>query len=174
MIELLRKRRSVRKYTDQAVEAPKLEILKEAVLRSPSSKNIDPWEFVFVDDRELIRELKQCKPHGVTPLETAPLAVVVCADETKNDVWIEDCSIASILLQLTAQSLGLGSCWIQIHNRYHSEETTSEDYVRSLLGIPAHFRVLSIIAIGYPAKIREGKPFSELEFGKIRHNRFRP
>ena len=57
-----------------------------------------------------------------TPLETAPLAVVICADETLNDAWIEDCSIASILLQLTAQSIGLGSCWIQIRNRMYSEK----------------------------------------------------
>jgi nitroreductase len=108
MIELLRNRRSIRKYTEQPVEAEKLELLKEALLRSPSSKNINPWEFVFVTDKVKISQLKLCKPHGATPLETAPLAVVICADKTKNDVWVEDCSIASILLQLTAQSLGIG------------------------------------------------------------------
>ena len=92
MIELLRNRRSIRKYTAQKVEIEKIEVLKEAVLRSPSSKNINPWEFVFVDDKTLIEKLKSCKPHGVAPLSTAPFAIVVCADETKNDVWVEDCS----------------------------------------------------------------------------------
>ena len=172
MIELLRNRRSIRQYSNQRILPEKVEILKEAALRSPSSKNINPWEFIFVDDEAIIRKLKDAKPHGVKPLETAPLAVVVCADETKNDVWIEDCSIASVLLQLTAQSLGLGSCWIQIRNRMNSEELSAEKYIQDLLGIPENFMVLSIIAMGYPAKNRDGKPFEELQFEKIRMNGF--
>lgn len=172
MIELLRNRRSIRQYSEQRVLPEKMDLLKEAALRSPSSKNINPWEFVFIDDDTTIRKLKNAKPHGVKPLETAPLAVVVCADETKNDVWVEDCSIASILLQLTAQSLGLGSCWIQIRNRMHTEETSAEKYIQDVLQIPEKFKVLSIIAIGYPVKTREGKPFEELQFEKIRMNKF--
>ncbi len=172
MIEILRNRRSIRKYTEQPVEQDKQELLKEAVLRSPSSKNINPWKFIFVDDPETISQLGRCKPHGVTPLKTAPLAVVICADETKNDVWIEDCSIASILLQLTAQSVGLGSCWVQIRNRMHSETISAEKYIQDLLAIPQNFKVLSMVTIGYPAKMREGKPFGELQFEKIRGNGF--
>lgn len=172
MIEILRNRRSIRVYTEQKIESEKIDVLKEAVLRSPSSKNINPWEFVFIDDKELIEKLKDCKPHGATPLKTAQTAVVICADETKNDVWVEDCSIASILLQLTAQSLDLGSCWIQIRKRMHSEEISSEKFVQNLLGIPENYRVLSIIAIGYPKTTRDGKPFNELQFEKIRENGF--
>jgi len=172
MIDILRNRRSIRKYTEQAIEEEKLEVLKEAALRSPSSKNINPWEFIFVDDKESINRLKDCKLNGVTPLKTAPLDIVVCADETKNDVCIEDCSIASILLQLTAQSLGLGSCWIQVRNRMHSDELSSEKYIQNLLGIPENFRVMSIITAGYPEQKREGKPIEELQFEKIRVNMF--
>ncbi|MFW5831693.1 MAG: nitroreductase family protein [Prolixibacteraceae bacterium] len=172
MIELLRNRRTIREYSEQRVLPEKLELLKEAVLRSPSSKNINPWEFIFIDDDAIIRKLKDAKPHGVKPLKTAPLAVVVCADATKNDVWIEDCSIASVLLQLTAQSLGLASCWIQIRNRMHSEDISAENYTRNLLEIPEKFKVLSIITMGYPANTREGKPFEELQFEKIRMNKF--
>lgn len=171
MIELLRKRRSIRKYTSQKVEAEKIEVLKEAALRSPSSKNINPWEFIFVDEKGLIEKLKSCKTHGVAPLSTAPLAIVVCADETKNDVWVEDCSIASILLQLTAQSLGMGSCWVQIRKRMHSETLSAEKYIQDLLHIPENFRVLSVVTIGYPEKLREGKPFDELQFEKITMNK---
>lgn len=172
MIELLRQRRSIRKYTDQQIEPEKLEILKEAVLRSPSSKNINPWEFIFVSDATVIQSLTDCKSHGTAPLKSAPLAVVICADETKNDVWVEDCSIASILLQLTAQSLGLGSCWVQVRERMHSETISAEKYIQQLLNIPGNFRVLSTVAIGYPEKWRDGKAFEELQFEKIRTNRF--
>lgn len=172
MIELLRQRRSIRKYTAQQVEAEKLQILKEAALRSPSSKNINPWEFIFVDDKEVILQLQDCKPHGVTPLQTAPLALVVCADENKNDVWVEDCSIASILLQLTAQSLGLGSCWIQVRLRNRNDEQSAENYIQKLLNISDNMRVLSVITVGYPKTSRAGKPFDELEFEKIKENIF--
>jgi nitroreductase len=172
MIDLLRNRRSIRRYTSQPIEKEKLEILKEAALRSPSSKNINPWEFIFIDNREVILKLKDCKPHGATPLDTATLGVVVCADTEKNDVWIEDCSIASILLQLTAQSLGLGTCWIQVRLRNHSETVSSENFIRQLLKIPVNYNVLSIISAGYPEKIRAGKPFEELQFEKIKLNRF--
>lgn len=168
MIELLRQRRSIRKYTSRKIEQEKVEILKEAALRSPSSRNINPWEFIFVDEQGLIAELKNCKTHGATPLESAPLAVVICADETLNDVWIEDCSIASILLQLTAQSLGLGSCWVQVRNRMHSDSVSAEKYIQKLLNIPEHCRVLSIVSIGYPETNRAGKPFEQLQFEKIR------
>lgn len=172
MIEILRNRQSIRKYTNQFVEPAKVELLKEALLRSPSSKNINPWEFIFVDNIQMIQPLKKCKSHGVKSLETAPLAVVICADENKNDVWIEDSSIASILLQLTAQSLGLGSCWIQIRNRFHSEGISSEKFIQEMLGIPENFKVLNIITVGYPYSIKEGKPFIALQFEKIRTNRF--
>lgn len=172
MIELLRTRRSIRKYTEQPVEADKIEILKEAVLRSPSSKGINPWQFIFIDEKETIQKLKVAKSSGTGPLETAPLAVVFCADETVNDAWVEDCSIAAIILQLTAHSLGLGSCWIHFHYRMYSETVTSEQYVRELLGIPESHRVLCAITVGYPAKESKGRPFESLQFEKIKVNRF--
>ena len=172
MIEILRNRRTIRNYLKKPVEKEKTELLKEALLRSPSSKNINPWEFIFIDNKTTIEKLRNFKPHGVEPLDTAPLAILVCADETKNDVWIEDCSIASILLQLTAQSLGLGSCWIQIRNRSYSQSVSSEEYIQKLLSIPRKFKILSIITIGYAVEKRSGKPHNELQFEKIRINKF--
>ncbi len=172
MIELLRTRRSIRKFTEQKIEENHRQLLEEALLRSPSSKSIDPWEFFFIDDPALIESLSRCKPHGANPLKTAPLAIVITADETKNDVWEEDCSVASILVQLEAHALGLGSCWVQVRKRMHDESISSEKYVQQLLSIPEKYRVLSVIAVGHPAQQREGKPAEELDFGKIHRNRF--
>ncbi len=172
MIELLRTRRSIRKYTEQPVDTDKLAILKEALLRSPSSKGINPWQFIFIDEKETIQKLKAAKNSGTGPLETAPLAVVFCADETVNDAWVEDCSIAAIILQLSAHALGLGSCWIHFHYRMHSEAISSEQYVRELLGIPANFRILCAVTVGHPARESKGRPFEELQFDKIKMNRF--
>jgi len=167
MTELLRARRSIRKYTDKSIEPEKIEILKEAALRSPSSRNIDPWEFVFVTDRELLGQLARSKPHGAKFLEQAALGIVVCADGSKSDVWVEDCSIASILLQMVAQSIGLGSCWIQMRKRMFDDKVTSEDYIKGLLSIPDNVKVESIIAIGYPAEKREPLGQDALKYEKI-------
>lgn len=172
MIGLLRKRRSIRLFEDRPVDPEHRSVITEAILRSPSSRGIDPWEFVVVDDRSILDQLSRAKMHGSTFLAGAPLAIVVCADTTKSDVWIEDCSIASIIAQLTAQSLGLGSCWIQIRNRMHDRNTTSDAYVRSLLGIPDQMAVLSIIAIGHPAERRRGKSARLLDRSKLRLNRY--
>jgi len=172
MIDLLRARRSVRKFTEQAIDAEKLKILKEAILRAPTSKNSNACEFIFIEDRELIEKLVQSKPYGASPLQTAALAIAILANESQTVAWIEDCSIASILVQMTAQSLGLGSCWVQILGREYNEEKSSESFVCETLQIPDGFRVLSIVSIGYPQRKAEGKPFTELNFGKIHRNRF--
>ena len=171
MIDLLRKRRSVRRFEDRAIEPEKIELLKEAVLRSPSSRNFDPWEFIFVEDKPLLESLSKSKPHGASFLKDAALGIVVCADEAKCDVWVEDCSIASILAQLTAQSLGLGSCWIQIRKRFYEEGMSSEAYIRHILKIPDTIRVLSIIAVGYPAEQPEPISREALKDDKIHLNR---
>ncbi len=172
MIELLRKRRSIRKYTGEAVSRQAQELLVEALLRSPSSRNINPWEFVVVDDRELLAKLSMAKEHGSAFLKQAALGIVVCADSTKSDVWIEDCSIASVLVQTVALSLGLGSCWIQIRNRRHDARTTAETYIRGLLGLPEQITVESIISIGHPDEARQPLAADKLQYGKVRRNHY--
>jgi nitroreductase len=172
MIELLRKRRSIRRYTDEPLDRTTVDLLIEALLRAPSSRNINPWEFVVVDDRDLLARLSRAKEHGSDFLKQARLGIVVCADARKSDVWVEDCSIASILVQMTAQSLGLGSCWIQIRKRSHDTETTAEEYIHTTLGLPEHIRILSMISIGHPGERREPLPENELEYRKVRHNRY--
>lgn len=167
MLDILRKRRSIRRYRDKEIEAEKIELLKEAALRAPSSRGIKPWQFVFVTDTALLEKLSKAKEHGSSFLKDAHLGVVVCADENESDVWIEDCSIASIILQLTALSLDLGSCWIQIRNRMNSDELSSEDYVKWILHLPKNTRVESIISLGYPGEEKMPVPKEELDYQKI-------
>ena len=107
MLEVLYNRRSTRKFSDKKVEEEKIHQLLKAALHSPSSKNSQPWEFIVVDDPSLLSQLSMSKPHGACLLRHASLAVVVAGDKTKSDVWIEDCSIASIIIQLAAESLGI-------------------------------------------------------------------
>ena len=167
MLELMRKRRSIRKFKKGRIAQAAIDDLKEAVLRSPSSRGNKPWKFFFVQDAEAITKLSRCKDSGSAFLKDASLAVVVCGDETVSDVWIEDCSIAAIIAHLAAESLGLGSCWIQVRNRRHNAETTSEDYVRNVLDIGHPLRVVAIIAIGLPDEVKAGHSYEGLDHGKV-------
>lgn len=172
MIELVRTRRSIRTYSAEPVSSEAIALLVETLLRSPSSRNNKPWEFIIVDDRQLLAGLAQAKSSGSQFLKSAALGIVICADSSKSDVWIEDCSIAAILAQMAAHSLGLGSCWIQIRSRMQNESLSSEQYVRELLDIPPALNVATIISIGHPDEIKEPVPGNRLDFGKVRHNRF--
>ena len=166
-MDLIAKRRSIRRFTADKVEAEKVELLKEAALRAPSSRGINPWEFIVVTDRSLLANLSAAKPHGSTFLKDAPLGIVVCADPQKSDVWVEDASIATIFIELAAASLELGSCWIQIRERIHDETLTAEAYVADLLKIPSHLKVESMVAIGYPAERKPPHSKQELQTEKI-------
>lgn len=172
MIDLLRNRRSIRKYQSKPVSPDQQKKLQEALLRCPSSRNFQPWEFIFVDSRELLHNLARAKPTGAAFLADAPLGVVICGDESRSDVWIEDCSIAAITLQYTAFSLGLGSCWIQIRNRSHNENRSAESYIQELLNIPVRVKVDAVIAIGYGAEEKIGWSAGKLPAAKIHHNHF--
>jgi len=172
MIDLLRTRRSIRKYTRKPVDRNAIDVLVEALLRSPTSRNGKSWTFIVVDDRELLSELSKAKEQGSHHLRNAPLGIVVCADSTKSDVWVEDCSIAAILVQMTAHALGLGTCWIQIRNRNHSETMPAEHYIQNLLGLPPHIKVECVVSIGYPDEVKNPVADSELEYGKVKHNHY--
>jgi nitroreductase len=167
MLEILRERRSIRRYKDQKIEIEKIEQLMEAVLRSPSSRGINPWRFVFVTDKATLEELSRAKESGSDFLKEAALSVVVCAVQGESDVWVEDCSIAAIILQLAGCSLGLGSCWIQIRKRMHSHNHSSEDYIKRVLSLPENFHVESMIAFGYPDEEKGPVPKEQLEYEKI-------
>lgn len=167
MLDLLYKRRSVRKFTDKAISEEQKEKLSEALLLSPSGKNKRPWRFLLIEDGELIKLTADAKPHGTKALDTAPLAIVIVGLTDKSDVYIEDCSIASILVQLEAESLGLGSCWIQIRNRLTSEGVKSEDYLRERLKLAETESVEAIIAVGHPSENHAAYTKDGLDFTKI-------
>lgn len=172
MLDILRQRRSVRQFEPRPVEQEKIEALAEAVLRAPSSRGRNPWEFVIVTDPLKLEALGRAKPHGAEFLAGTPLAFVIAADPERCDVWVEDCAIAAIILQLTAVSLGLGSCWAQMRLRPHGDGRSAEAYVREIVGLPERMHVDCIIGIGYPLGSMRGHARDSLPFEKIHRERF--
>jgi nitroreductase len=172
ILEVLRRRRSIRQFAAQPIPAEVLDALLEAALRAPSSRGLRPWEFVVVTDPVTLKALATAKEHGAEFLAGAPLAIVVAADPRRCDVWVEDCAIAALCLQLAAVSLGLESCWAQMRLRRHADGRDAEAHVRELLDLPDHFAVDCIIGIGYPAEQKAGHPRATLPFDKIHRERF--
>ncbi|MDR1556289.1 MAG: nitroreductase family protein [Tannerellaceae bacterium] len=157
--ELLKTRRSTRRFTDELLTPVEVELILKAALMAPSSKRSTPWQFVVVEEKEMLRKLADSKSQGAGFLKDCALAVVVLAHVAESEAWIEDASIASVLMQLQAEDLGLGSCWCQIRGRQTADDTEAAQYVRDLLRIPYPLEVLSIIGIGH--KMQENKPFDE-------------
>ncbi|PRZ00053.1 nitroreductase family protein [Marinilabilia salmonicolor] len=159
MLELIQKRRSCRNFTDKKLTHDQTEQLLKSALWSPTSKNNRPWEFVVVEKTETLDALSQCKPHGAAFLSGAPLGIVVLGDPAKSDVWVEDCSIAAIMMQMTAESMGLGSTWIQVRLRLDEEGNMAGENVKKIIHAPDELEVLGIMAFGHKAKERE--PYTE-------------
>ena len=171
---LILKRRSTRNFTDRLISTDEVHKILQAALLAPTSKNCKSYEFVVVEDRDMLRRLSGCKNSGCAFLEGCTLAVVVLGDKTVTDIWVEDASIAATYMQLQAEDLNIGSCWCHIRNRRLGETTSSEQIVRDLLDIPGQYGVLCIIGFGY--KSRDGKPhdLSGLRWDKMHHGQFPP
>lgn len=165
--ELISKRRSIRKFSEEPLTPEQVESILKAGLKAPSSKSKTPWQFLLVEDKEQLIRLARCKPHGSKPIAECSLAIVVMGDPLASDVWIEDTSIASIMMQLQAEDLGIGSCWIQIRNRNTEDDTSSEEFIREMFDIPMPLQILSVIVFGN--KVQERTPFDDeqLQWEKI-------
>ena len=171
-MDILRQRRSIRAFEKKPLAKEQIALLKEALLRSPTSRGRNPWQFIIVTEKKLLESLSHAKAHGSGFIANASIAFVVCGDETVSDVWIEDCSIAAITVQYAAAALGLGSCWAQIRLREHDSDSSAENYIHNLLNIPQNIRVASVIGVGYPAEEKSGHPADSLPFEKFHQNRF--
>lgn len=170
--DLIRQRRSMRKFTSEELTQDEVVTLLKAALMAPTSKRSNSWQFIVVDDKPTLDLLSRCKESGASFLKDAALGIVVAGDPLASDVWIEDASVASIYLQLQAEDLGLGSCWIQVRERWAADGRSADEYVHGVLDIPLQLQVLSIIAIGH--KGMERKPFNEehLQWEKIHLNKY--
>jgi len=160
-------RRSIRKYTQEPVPDGVIKELLEAAMSDPSAGNEQPWEFVVINDRQILNEIPKFHPYSQM-LKEAPVAILVCGDlnQQKYDgYWVLDCAAATENILIAAQDKGLGAVWLGI---YPAEERI--EGMRKLLGIPDHVVPVALIALGYPAEHKE--PANRFNPNKIRYNKW--
>lgn len=152
--EVIAKRHSVRKFEDRPVEREVIDAVLNAAQTAPSSKNCRSTAFMVIEDRDTIAAISEMRDFGSAFVRNAPAVVVVMGDETKTDLWVDNCAISATFVQLAATALDLGSCWVHVNGRPRSREDASlgdaESYLKKLLGIRDGMRILCVIALGYP------------------------
>lgn len=165
--QLLITRHSIRRYTDRPVDPDNVTMILQAALLAPTSKSARPWQFVVVENKDVLLSLSQCKPAGAHSLKTCAFAVVVCADAAASGMYPEDCAIAAEFMQLQAATMGIGSCWVQVRGRQTALAEPSEDIVRETLGIPDNITVECIMTFGYPDEVRRPVDLEKLKWEKV-------
>lgn len=156
-LEVIEKRHSVRKYADRPVEKELLDAIVKVAQTAPSSRNSKSSAFMIIEDRDTLDALSQMRDYGASPLKSAQAAILVMGDESKTDLWVDNCAISATFIQLAVTAMDLASCWIHINGRLclkdEPDGRKSDDYVRELLGIREGLRPYCAVAIGYPEEV---------------------
>lgn len=155
-LEVIEKRHSVRKYSDAPVEKDILDAIVRVAQTAPSSRNSKSSSFMIVEDRDTLDALSQMRDYGSGLLAGAQSAIVVLGDESKTDLWVDNCAISATFIQLAVTAMDLVSCWVHINGRPclkdEPDGAKAEDYVRELLGIKDGLHPYCVVAIGYPVE----------------------
>lgn len=149
-LDLIFRRRSIRKYTDQEVSDDMIKYLLQAAMSAPSAVNQQPWHFFVIKNRKVLNELAEIHM-GFHNLRGAPLAILVCGEPEAarfDFYWQQDCSAATQNILLAATALGLGAVWQGINPRGGSDS----DAIRSITNLPMSLTPFSLISIGHPAE----------------------
>lgn len=166
-MEAILSRRSIRRYTEQAVSDETIQELLAAAMSAPSAGNEQPWHFVVIKDRDILNEIPNLHPHSGM-LKEAPVAILVCGDldlQKYEGFWVQDCSAATQNLLVAAQAKGLGGVWLGVY--------PSEDLVvglRKMLDMPDNAVPFSLISIGYPAE--QKPPADRYDESRVHHDRW--
>lgn len=170
--DLVINRRSIRKYTNELLDPEQVHLILEAGLMSPAGKRKNPWHFIVIEDREVLKALSTAKDAGAAPLADAVLGIALVANPEDSDTWVEDLSISAIIMQLQCTDLGLGSVWVHMRNRFDTDGNTATYNCAKILELPAGYEVLSVLAIGHPDEVRKPYDTAKLQWEKVHIGKF--
>jgi nitroreductase len=151
VLGVIRKRRTIRKFTDQEVSQEQIDLLLELAMCAPNRLNRQPWHFIVVRDKDQQKQFADfLRVHSY--LEDASAVIVACAVPDLSPTWAMDVSAAVENLMIGATALGLGTAWVGSPDTV--TWTMFEELVRDSLAIPIDVRVVALISVGYPAQER--------------------
>lgn len=164
-MDIILSRRSIRKYENKAVEEDKITYLMEAAMSAPSAHNQQPWVFVVIDDRNILRKIPEFHPYSSMLLDS-PLAVMVCVDTSRlksPEFWPQDCAAATENILVGARSCGLGAVWLGVYPKEKLMVSLTE-----LLKLPKNIKPFSLVSAGYPAEEKE--PSGRFDPNRVHRN----
>jgi nitroreductase len=152
-LETIRKRRSIRWYTNDAIPKVDLETIVDAGRLAATGSNQQPWDFIIVTERSMIAQFNIAGAW----IEKARAVIVLVMDPVSR-WWIEDGAAAIENMLLACTSLGYGACWVE------GDALPREEQLKILLGVPPAKRVMALIPIGVPAEspAPEKKPLEQV------------
>ncbi len=167
-MEVIFNRRSVRKYTDKKIEADKVERLMRAAMQAPSATNQQPWEFIVIDQKEMLEQLAQFSPYAKM-LPGAALGVVVLEKQGMRAPLFtqQDLGAATQNLLLQAAYEGLGAVWMGV-----GSGTERETFLTEMFSLPETVKPFAVIAIGYPEDENANKFVDRYEADRVHFNKY--
>lgn len=163
------KRRSVRRYLDKKVEREKTERLVRAAMQAPSAMNQQPWEFLVLEDKKTIEKLAAFSPYARMLLE-APLAIVILekTDNLRSPSFTQqDLGACTENLLLQAAYEGLGAVWLGV-----SRGDDREKFICDMFSIPQNLKPFCIVAVGYPMEAGANTFVDRYDESRVHYNGF--
>ena len=171
LLEVVKRRRSIRAFADRPLEEEKLQRILEIVSLAPSAGNLQAHEIYVVTDRDQKRALAKASL-GQEFVAAAPIVLVFCArpersagrygERGRRLYSLQDATIACAYAQLAATALGLGTVWVGAFD---------DDAVVKVLGTKAGWRPVAILPIGYPSESPAATPRRGLDDLVHHHDR---
>lgn len=156
--ELMKKRRSIRDYSDQPIPKDALEKIVDAARFAPTARGVEPWEFIVITSREKLQKIAQIADTGKFIANAAACIAVFCSD---TKYYLEDGSAATQNILLAAAALEVGSCWVAGDKKPYAQE------IANFLKLPPSVKLVSLVSLGYPKytesfKITNKRPLKDV------------
>lgn len=162
-------RRSIRKFKDKSIEPEKIKRVLKAAMQAPSAGNQQPWEFIVIDNKEILDDLKNLSLYA-GPIGNAPLSILAVGNKEFMkfpENWEQDLGAAVENILIQAVEEGLGAVWLGI-----SPLEDRISYVRNLLNLPENIIPFAAVPIGYPDENQENKFLDRFDEKRVHYNKY--
>jgi nitroreductase len=146
---IIKSRHSVRKFKPDPVDDLVIRDAIECAAHAPTAKNMQPWLFGVIKNKEMLQKIARTTDNGKF-IADAPLCIAVFGEKMEK-YYLEDCCAATENLILALQAYGINSCWVAGEKKQYAET------IRTLLGVPEKYTLVSLVAAGSPSEMTIAK-----------------